>query len=207
MRKKFLKFSVFMLSAILLVSFAFPSINVNAATNKEFKDSGTPNELGKKMSKDISQLDEDEAAKEIDYIVNNVFVYDDNGYVTDVNEQKSIDRYGYVPKEITEMKAAVDYQKELQAENGNTATRSVDYQTSNQCFAGEMKKNFADLIPTGTIASLIEDGSAGKLTKDTVAKVLKAAGKSAVKGSVYGIAAQIIWTNEKCNWNYPAVKG
>ncbi|GEQ06604.1 hypothetical protein EKQ61_04430 [Staphylococcus gallinarum] len=207
MRKKVFTFSIFMLSAILLVSFAFPSINVNATTNKEFKDSGTPNELGVKMSKDISQLDENEATREIDYIINNVFVYDDNGYVIDVNEQKSIDRYGYVPKEIKEMKSAVDYQKELQAENGNIATRSADYQTSNQCFAGEMKKNFADLIPTGTIGAIIEDGAAGKLTKDTVAKVLKAAGKSAVKGSVYGIAAQIIWTNEKCNWNYPAVKG
>ncbi|HEC2218206.1 TPA: hypothetical protein R1956_002556 [Staphylococcus delphini] len=205
MKSKFFKLSIGLLALIISLSFVFPSINAKADVHKQTSAEGVPNKLGKKMEQNFGKVNEEEAAEEIEYIINNVYVYDEEGYLIDVDEQKSIDRYGYVPKEFKEMKSALNYQKKLQKENKDVAFRSADYRTSNQCFSGEMKKSFSDLIPTGTIAALMEDGQAGKLSQGTVVKTLKQLGKTAVKGNIYGLAAQIIWIDQKCAWSYPAL--
>ncbi|PKF04807.1 hypothetical protein [Macrococcoides caseolyticum] len=206
MKNKISKFSVILFVGILILSFSFSGIDVYANTNNDVSNSGVPNELGQKMSQDISSLNEEEAAKEIHYILNNVFIYDNQGNVVGIDRQKSIDRYGYVPNEFTEMENAAEYQMAKEFNNQNCVT-TYGYNSSYECFDGEMRKSFADLIPTGVIASLLEDGKAGGLSEANIIKVLKKAGKSVIKGNIYAIAAQMVWIDAKCKWNYPFFPG
>lgn len=202
MKKDFYKIYIFALSLVLLCSFAFPNHIVNANTNDGVHD--TPNELGKRMKKDISELSEEEAAEELVYIINNIFVYDSKGEVIGVNESKSIERYGYVPEEIKEVEANIASQKEIEKQ-GTTGFRSFNYSNYSDCITGEVRKSFATAIPASTIAAIAEDASSGTLTKGTVVKVLKQAGKSAIKGNIYGIAAQIMVSDAQCSYHYTKV--
>lgn len=198
MKKQFLKFSIILFSLIVVFAFSFPTLNAEAKNN-------TPNELGKEMSKDVSEVDKKDAAEEFTYIMNNVFIYNKKGELVDVDTQKCIDRYGYVPKEIQETKDSLD-NNTIPDSQVSTQERAKKYKTSSQCFFGEMKNNFADLIPTSTIAALAEEAGSGGIKKATAVELLKKAGVSVGKGNIYGIAAQVVWTDAKCNIQYPALE-
>lgn len=199
MKKVLFKISIILFSLILMTSIILPENNANADSNQ----SNTPNEIGKKVGGDFNKLDDEQSSKELSYILNNVFIYDEEGNISDVNTEKSIERYGYVPKEIQEIKDSVDNKTTPESQKGFQT--EAGYKNSNQCFYGEMQNNFADLIPTSVLGAFLEEASSGQIKKATALKLLKAAGKAGVKGNIYSLAAQIVWTNEKCNWQYPSI--
>ena len=184
---------------ILMVGFILPKNDANADSDQ----SNTPNKIGEKVSGDFNELDDEQSSKELSYILNNVFIYDEEGNISDVNTEKSIERYGYVPKEIQEIKDSIE--NKTTPESQKSFESEAGYKNSNQCFYGEMQKNFADLIPTSVLGAFLEEASSGKIKKATALKILKTAGKAGVKGNIYSLAAQIVWTNEKCNWKYPSI--
>ncbi|MEJ7220829.1 hypothetical protein [Staphylococcus gallinarum] len=126
MKKGLFKISIILFSLILMTSIILPENNANADSNQ----SNTPNEIGKKVGGDFKKLDDEQSSKELSYILNNVFIYDEEGNISDVNTEKSIERYGYVPKEIQEIKDSVDNkttpesQKGFQTEAGYKNSRS-----------------------------------------------------------------------------------
>ncbi|MBE7342453.1 hypothetical protein [Staphylococcus haemolyticus] len=197
MKKQLLKIGIIFFSLIVVFAFSFPTLKAEETNN-------TPNQRGKEMSKDVSDVDTKEAVEEFTYIMNNVFVYNENGELVDVDTQKCIDRYGYVPKEIQETKDSLD-NNTVPDSQVSTQERAKKYKTSDQCFYGEMKNNFANLIPESTIAAMVEEAGSGGIKKATAVKLLKKVSASVGKGNIYGLAAQVVWTDAKCNAQYPSL--
>ncbi|RCW63375.1 hypothetical protein [Saliterribacillus persicus] len=150
---------------------------------------------------------ERELAKQLEFIFEKASKKDSSGEIVGFDIEMIEEKYGKSPelnalKEIQKqnnLKQKTDQKKYQFNSVSPSAIIWVAREEFNECMSDEMTSFLGSFVATTTIASFYQELKNGEYLKGAKS-LMKVTGKTAVKGGVYGLAAQLTWATGKCGW-------